>query len=977
MEKLLARGTKLLPAVAGIVGAGDLVRMVTDPVEQQQDIDRLTDERLVSDPRRKVQDGLNTAALLLPWYQTIRFRSRDKEIQDYLRWCREPSANMSVRLVTGGSGRGKTRLMVELCGKLRDDDPTRAVGTGSSWSAGFLTIRDKADYAQIGNPFEVPFASTKNLCIVIDYAENKIGMVLDQLSAAARSVKGDGNRTALTRIILIARQKTEAFDGIRKHEDIGHWDDLAPQEDALASIPEPEAFFQSACEDLEVPENCRTFPEGLDANAADTGILALSALLARYGNLAGAKNQNDILDRILDHEERYWRGACEERGMPPELLSQTADTTAAALFTLYGLQRAIADENAAAGLLSAHKLFEDQNNATRLGIAKTFAGLYPQPGGRIEGVALDLLGDRLVEREAAKDPSLFTPVDDAAHVTGQHFISALTRLTWIGRRDLETGTALMEHALAQAPDRIARTIIALAPALGDPLGLMSANWIAQNLAPKAARSLVDSLPPSSLALREFSCAVTQAALKDADNLDAAERAGLFNNLANRLSELGRREEALDAAQEAAERYRELARQRTEAFTQNLAMSLNNLAAMLSGLGRREDALDVAQEAADLYRDLARQRPEAFTPNLAASLNNLAAMLSGLGRREDALDAAQEAVDIRRELARKRPDAFTPDLSMSLSNLAIRLSALGRRQDALEAAQEAVDIRRKLARQRPDAFTPDLALSLNNLAGIFSALGRREDALDAAQEAVDLRRGLARQKPEAFTPDLALSLNNLAIRLSGLGRQEDALEAAQEAVNLYRKLARQRPDAFTPKLAGSLNTLANRLSDLGRREEALESAVEAVDIRRGLARQRPDAFTPELALSLNNLATMLSELGRREDALDAAQEAVDLRRELARQRPDAFTPDLSMSLGMYTDVLISLERKEDAFAAITEAITLLRPHFLALPPATAKWMAMHCRRYVSLCEELGKDPDAELLGPIIEAIQEMNSSGEGE
>ena len=64
---------------------------------------------------------------------------------------------------------------------------------------------------------------------------------------------------------------------------------------------------------------------------------------------------------------------------------------------------------------------------------------------------------------------------------------------------------------------------------------------------------------------------------------------------------------------------------------------------LSDLGRREDALAAAQEAASLYRALAAARPDAFTPNLAMSLNNLAVMQSGLGRREDALAAAQEAL----------------------------------------------------------------------------------------------------------------------------------------------------------------------------------------------------------------------------------------------------------------------------------------------------------------------------------------------
>ena len=231
-----------------------------------------------------------------------------------------------------------------------------------------------------------------------------------------------------------------------------------------------------------------------------------------------------------------------------------------------------------------------------------------------------------------------------------------------------------------------------------------------------------------------------------------------------------------------------------------ARHFNNAGNYLSDLGRREEALTAAQEAADIRRELARARPEAFTPDLARSLNNLGNVLSGLGRREEALTAAQGAVDIRRELARSRPEAFTPDLARSLNNLAAMLSELGRREEALTAAQEAADLYRALARSRPEAFTPDLAGSLNNLGNVLSGLGRREEALTAAQEAVDIRRELARARPEAFTPDLAASLNNLAAMLSELGRREEALTAAQEAADLYRTLARARPEAFTPDLA---------------------------------------------------------------------------------------------------------------------------------------------------------------------------------
>ena len=142
-----------------------------------------------------------------------------------------------------------------------------------------------------------------------------------------------------------------------------------------------------------------------------------------------------------------------------------------------------------------------------------------------------------------------------------------------------------------------------------------------------------------------------------------------------------------------------------------ATSLNNLAKFLRELGRREEALDAAQEAMGIRRQLAAARPDAFLPDLAMSLNNLATFLSELGRREEALDAAQEAMGIYRQLAAARPDAFLTDLAMSLNNLANRLSELGRREEALDAAQEAVATLKPFFLAQPLAFTPWMMVML--------------------------------------------------------------------------------------------------------------------------------------------------------------------------------------------------------------------------------------------------------------------------
>jgi tetratricopeptide (TPR) repeat protein len=175
---------------------------------------------------------------------------------------------------------------------------------------------------------------------------------------------------------------------------------------------------------------------------------------------------------------------------------------------------------------------------------------------------------------------------------------------------------------------------------------------------------------------------------------------------------------------------------------------------------------------------------------------------------------------------------------------------------------------------------------------------------------------------------------------------------------------------------SLNNLANMLSNLGRREEALARAQEAMDLYRALAAQRPDAFRPDLATSLNTLAVMLSKLGRREEALARAQEAVDLRRDLAAQRPDAFRPDLARSLAVLANCLDARDRRADAGAADAEAIGALAGHFATLPAAFGRLMQVLARNYQTRCEALGVEPDAELLGPVVEVFERLRAEGAG-
>ncbi|MFJ3861934.1 tetratricopeptide repeat protein, partial [Streptomyces sp. NPDC090085] len=297
-----------------------------------------------------------------------------------------------------------------------------------------------------------------------------------------------------------------------------------------------------------------------------------------------------------------------------------------------------------------------------------------------------------------------------------------------------------------------------------------------------------------------------------------------------------------------------------AYEPELAASLSNLGTRLSEAGRRAEALDAEQQAVQIQRRLAAENPAAYEPDLATALSNLGTRLSEAGYRAEALGAEQQAVEIRRKLAAENPAAYEPNLASSLSNLGIWLSQAGRRAEALTAAEQAVEIRRRLAAENPAAYEPNLAASLSNLGNHLSQAGRRAEALTTTEQAVEIRRRLVAGNSAAFEPDLAASLSNLGVRLSDVGRRAEALGAEQQAVEIRRKLAAENPAAYEPDLATSLSNLGNRLSEAGRRAEAFGAEQQAVDIRRRLAAENPAAYEPDLATSLSNLGYHLLEAG---------------------------------------------------------------------------------------------------------------------
>ncbi len=887
-------------------------------------------------PRRELR---SEADLLTPYRRCTDMVGREQDMADLLAWV-DSDKPIAIRVITGGAGSGKTRIALELMTALETP-------SDGAWHTGFLSA-DKIE----------EFAARQaygNTLAVIDYAATASGHLKKWFEQLADSRGADGK----LRILLLEREA---------NADTGWWGELA----RIGTSQSHERLLEYT--DRGGPVSLRT----LSAGDRRTLFQSMLTEAAHYLGQATAPRlpepgENEQFDKQLSHE-RWGQPLYLMMAALAALAPGGADVVGVLSLTRADLAMKVAEHEvrrmerfasgvggpaeAVLGLAARATLCRGIPADERIAAAKEEldARGLEWPGG--PGKLADALNDALPGRDGGIG---FVEPDIVGEALALQVLCKLP----------EPAQGAILRAAGRAEMAVVGSVIRAVQDLSADDVPEPMEWLKALIESGAADhpgllvAIDSAMPEQTTRLRERAVEVTQLVLdrlalgfegaEDADLLSAKSR--LLNNLSVRLSDVGRRDDALEKAQQAARIYGELAASNPDAFLPDVAMSLNNLATMLRAVGRRDDALEKAQEAARIHGELAASNPDVFLPYLAMSLNNLANRLSDVGRRDDALEKAQEAARIHGELAASNPDAFLPDLARSLNNLANRLSDVGRRDDALEKAQEAVRIREQLAASNPDAFLPDLARSLNNLANRLSDVGRRDDALEKAQEAVRIYGELAASNPDAFLPDLATSLNNLATMLSDVGRREDALEKAQEAARIYGELAASNPDAFLPDLAASLNNLATMLSDVGRREDALEKAQEAVRIYGELAASNPDAFLPDLATSLNNLATMPSDVGRREDALEKAQEAARIYGELAASNPDAFLPDLARSLNNLATMLSDVGRREDALEKAQEAARIYGELAASNPDAFLPDLARSLNNLAAMLSDVGRRDDA--------------------
>jgi tetratricopeptide (TPR) repeat protein len=616
------------------------------------------------------------------------------ELDHLLEWCRGGELPR-VRLVSGPGGQGKTQLALQIVRIL----------TGQQWLAGFVDLSGRTSPGSETAPqrwLEITAAMASRsvrrsrVLLVVDYAENEVS-TLRRLLPLLRECES-------VRLLLLARYEHN------------WWRELVDDHAAAGLVDPHPVRLRSLMTELPPHQVRRVYAEAVQCFAlrlADPSVnsaalsagrpsatefettldLYASALLrvldaqvAIHGQLSGrTEHGDDPVADVLLHEYRHVHRVLRSAGL--NLSEHDRDLALAAPFLM---PASTLDD--AARVLAALPLTSPLTERELRRLAQELGRLYPDTGGAVWAPPRpDRLADAHLLRLARRASSDRDWVATLVAFCGGAQANAATRIVQVLLRCLTVATVENSEGRRRVEHSFVELLNGFPLESLRPVTLFGTTYVPDVYEPDFALSL--------------------------------------NTLAIRLSDVGRAEEALAAAQQAVEIRRRLAERTPAVYEPDFALSLNTLAIRLSDVGRAEEALVHAKESTRIYLELAEHDPDIYEPDLALSLNTLAIQLSQLGRSGQALTHASHAVEIHRTLIEHGPGDQRSEFIRALAVLGTLYRIQGNIGPALEVLSEAAGHVVSLALARPVVFCDLLRSVLTDFADLLDTQGQAKEAAD--------------------------------------------------------------------------------------------------------------------------------------------------------------------------------------------------------------------------------------------------------
>ncbi|MEU6486327.1 trypsin-like peptidase domain-containing protein [Streptomyces sp. NPDC046887] len=708
--------------------------------------------------------------LLSAHAETVAFQGRTDELNGLRTWCESGPQGLSVRVVTGPGGQGKTRLARRLTAMMAED----------GWVTGHL----RSDLGDRGLDDFAPLRTALPLLLVVDYAETRPYVVRRLLTALYRSPHR-------VRVLLLARSdgawRTSSLEALREVAellDLAQVVPLDPLLPARRSADDRRDAFRAAAVDL-----ARLLPRVLDppqggwdavaagveppaaladalyGNVLTLQMAALVALLQRGPQPAEAAADAPLEHILLGHEKRLWevsaRTPAYDLGLTDPALS-----AAVAVAALGGA----ATENEAVAVLA---VLDALPAGRRADTARWLASLYPSRGDRYFGSPEP---DRIAEYHAA----------EVLAKGGFSLPALLSSAT--PEQQTQTLVVLLRAVLGHYnSDRVRES--------RDLLALLTAEVAPDTLDRRALRSVMVALPATAHITAPLSARLGTALVR-AEQGRGARGAAAARDLASarmlasaHLATAGQDDEALADARAGVRVLRRLAL-RSPAHRVDLAVAMIGLSDRLWKSGRERKALKVLERAVmDLGRHMEEEPDVHQIATFAHAVGRLATRLWDMGARTRGLEFSRWAVSTHRRLFKADPVAYGPPLGQALHDLAALLGE-GHVEEALAVAEEAVAVRRGLANDDPSLHRPGLALSLHMYGHLLVITDEWSRGIEAVREAAELYRRLYDEAPGRFGEWRARVQSDLGQWLGDNGHYREALKAFEVVVEMYREPAWQ-------------------------------------------------------------------------------------------------------------------------------------------------------------------------------------------
>ncbi|GAA1660369.1 hypothetical protein GCM10009830_01790 [Glycomyces endophyticus] len=756
-------------------------------------------------------------------------------IADALRWARSGAEepDLSVMVLTGPAGTGKSRLAAEVCDRLARADRW--------WRTGFV---DYAELATVRPP-------TTPLLAVCDYPERQAETVGAFLSRVTR-LRRDGVLQAPVRVMLVARSQGEWFERIRDH---------APNIDRLVRLQEalPLGGFGSDVRHAHAQQAFGAFalrfgteaelPPGLERYDRPLTIHA-AALMAAAGETLPDPSAGDardaLLRQLIRREGSRWASLTDSGGHAV-LTDHERGMEALCVATLTAPYKAHLVE-----LLRAVPSLADASAERRTGISDALHELYPgssRDEARVAPVEPDLIAAHLLAHTGTRSEIVRNLVDStvlhrhpAYHARLVHALLLAADEYPVVAVDLSDHLATSLSALTGAEEHVA-----LAELLESSLPQLVAAAVRDVLERRdltAARHLVMALDlPHELidsAVAEHADDILLAGVIPSTN---PALAGLGSALANMAVHYWRQRYAASPESEAKAR---------------LADSMAELG-VWQELDDRHTAAHVAkQRAMDLYEQLAGD-DEQFIPDLARAVNNFSIATSIAGETDASIHLTQRAIELWQYSDEALDGDFRDRLALARANLSFSLLEAYRPQEALVSARRAERSLEELCGDDPDEYLPELQRARFAHAASLAGVGRAGEAVVLGERAVALGDDLVRIDRTVHLPRLARAVEALGRYLESAGRPREALAPKRRAVRLWLEATERMPGAYMLEHVEALGEIASYFARAGRRTEALEASDQAVDVAERRFRLGGGRCLPVVAVALETATAVRLDL----------------------------------------------------------------------------------------------------------------------